>query len=73
MPSSSSNPSPAAGLGSSKKVAEEDEELKVGDSEAASSGVKTTPLGDIPDAIVFICETYTDFLSWRKALESYVV
>jgi hypothetical protein len=47
--------------------------LKVGDSEAASGRVKTTPIGDMPDAIVFICDTYTDFLSWRKALESYVV
>ncbi len=51
---------------------EEDEELKVGDSEG-SGGVKTTPMGDIPDAIVFICDTFTDFLSWRKALDSYVV
>lgn len=72
MPSSASNPSAAAGMGFDKKVAEEDEELKVGDSEA-SGGVKATLIGDMPDAIVFICETYTDFLCWRKALESYVV
>jgi len=67
-----SNLSAAAGFGFDKKVAEEDEKLKVGDSEA-SGGVKATLIGDMPDAIVFICDTFTDFLSWRKALESYVV
>ena len=30
-------------------------------------------MGEEPDGFVFLCDSFIDFLHWRKALESYVV
>lgn len=49
------------------------EEQKVSDSEFSKDGVKTAPSGDALDSIVLICNTFNDFVLWRKSLESYVV
>jgi len=32
-----------------------------------------SPGGLQDEAVIFICDTFMDFLAWRKALESYVV